>query len=83
MSATIYLFVGDYKYWFMSGADTIRAVLDDDDDEREVVLNRVRLYHDWWDFYIQDDDTGMRDDYPRLTWWMKRDESRSDDNDDN
>ena len=80
---TVYLFVGDYKYWFMSDADTIKGVLDDADDEREVVLNRARLYHDRRDFYIQDGDTGMRDDYPGPPWWMKRDEARSDDNDDN
>ena len=34
-------------------------------------------------FYIQDGDTGMREDYPGPPWWMKRDEARSDDNDDN
>ena len=68
---------------FMSDADTIQAVLDDEDDDGEVVLNRARLYHDRRDFYIQDGDTGMRDDYPGPPWWMKRDEARSDDNDDN
>ncbi len=78
-----YVFIGDYKYWFMADGDTIKGVLDDEDDEREVVLNRARLYHDRRDFYIQFGDTGMRDDYPGPPWWMKRDEARStsDDND--
>ena len=80
---TIYLFIGDYKYWFMADSDTIKGVLDDEDDDREVVLNRARLYHDRRDFYIQYGDTGVRDDYPGPPWWMKRDEARSssDDND--
>lgn len=34
------------------------------DDEREVVLNRARLYHDRRDFYVEDGDTRMQDDYP-------------------
>ncbi len=59
-----YVFIGDYKYWFMADADTIKAVLDNPDDEREVVLNRARLYHDRRDFIIQDGDTGRREDYP-------------------
>ena len=41
-----YVFIGDYKYWFMADADTIKAVLDDHDTDQEVVLNRARLYHD-------------------------------------
>lgn len=69
--------LGYYKYWFMADGDTIKAVLDNEDDEREVVLNRARLYHDRRDFYIQYGDTGMRDDYPGPPWWMKRDEARS------
>ena len=69
---TIYLFIGDYKYWFMSSLDTISALLEDYDDDREVVLNRARLYHDRRDFYIQYGDTGMRDDYPGPPYWMKQ-----------
>lgn len=69
---TIYLFIGDYKYWFMSSLDTIKAMLDDPDDDREVVLNRARLYHDRRDFYIQFGDTGMREDYPGPPYWMKQ-----------
>ena len=34
----VYLFIGDYKYWFMSDHDTIKAILDSDDDDQEVVL---------------------------------------------
>lgn len=80
---TIYLFIGDYKYWFMSDRDTIKAIPDVGDDNREVVLTRARLYHDSRDFYIQFGDTGMRDDYPGPPWWMKRDDTRSDNDDDN
>ena len=69
---TIYLFIGDHKYWFMSSLDTIKAVLDNPDDEREVVLNRARLYHDRRDFYIQYGDTGMREDYPGPPYWLKQ-----------
>ncbi len=61
---TAYLFIGDYKYWFMADSDTIKAVLDADDDDREVVLNRARLYRDRRDFIIQTGDTGMSEDYP-------------------
>ena len=60
----VYLFIGDYKYWFMSDSETIKAVLDNDDGDREVVLNRARLYRDRRDFIIQDGDTGRREDYP-------------------
>lgn len=59
-----YVFIGDYKYWFMADGDTIKGVLDNEDDEREVVLNRALLYRDRRDFVIQDGDTGMREDYP-------------------
>ena len=59
-----YVFIGDHKYWFMADGDTIKGVLDNEDDEREVVLNRARLYRDRRDFVIQDGDTGMREDYP-------------------
>lgn len=65
-----YVFIADHKYWFMADGDTIKAVLDNPDDEREVVLNWARLYHDRRDFYIQYGDTGMRDDYPAPPWWM-------------
>ena len=60
----VYLFVGDYKYWFMADGDTIKSVLDNGDDEQEVVLNRALLYRDRCDFIIQDGDTGRREDYP-------------------
>lgn len=70
-----YVFVGDYKYWFMADGDTIKAVLDNPDDEREVVLNRARLYHDRRDFYIQFGDTGMRDDYPSPPYRLKQSDS--------
>ena len=72
-----------FQYWFMSSLDTIKAVLDDPDDDREVVLNRARLYHDRRDFYIQHGDTGMRDDYSAPPWWIKRDDARSENDDDN
>ncbi len=61
---TIYLFIGDYKYWFMSSLDTINALLADEEHNNEVVLNRARLYRDRRDFIIQHGDTGMREDYP-------------------
>ena len=70
-----YVFIGDYKYWFMADADTIKAVLDDHYTDQEVVLNRARLYHDRRDFYIQFGDTGMRDDYPGPPWWMKQNDA--------
>ena len=57
---TLYLFIGDYKYWFMTPCDQI----DLDDTETEHVLNRAALYHDRRDFHIQEGDTGRRDDYP-------------------
>ena len=78
-----YVFIGDYKYWFMADGDTIKGVLDNTDDDREVVLNRARLYHDRRDFYIQHGDTGMRDDYSAPPWWIKRDDARSENDDDN
>ena len=55
-----YLFIGDYKYWFMIHHD----VIDLERDDAEHVLNRVRLYRDRRDFVIQAGDTGMREDYP-------------------
>ena len=57
---TVYLFIGDYKYWFMTHHDEI----DLDQDQDEHVLNRVKLYRDRRDFIIQDGDTGKREDYP-------------------
>ena len=61
---TIYLFIGDYKYWFMSPLDTVNTMLEDEAHDTEMVLNRARLYHDRRDFYIQHGDTGTREDYP-------------------
>ncbi|MYC30918.1 MAG: hypothetical protein F4X65_12630 [Chloroflexi bacterium] len=55
-----YLFIGDYKYWFMTHHD----VIDLDQDHTEHVLNRVRLYRDRRDFVIQAGDSGKREDYP-------------------
>ena len=72
---TIYLFIGDYKYWFMSSLDTINAMLEDEDHDTEVVLNRARLYHDRRDFYIQHGDTGMREDYPGPPWWLQQNDT--------
>ena len=57
---TLYLFIGDYKYWFMTPCDQI----DLDDADTEHVLNRAALYHDRRDFHIQEGDTGRREDYP-------------------
>ena len=55
-----YLFIGDYKYWFMTHHD----VIDLDQEETEHVLNRVKLYRDRRDFVIQPGDTGKAEDYP-------------------
>ena len=57
---TPYLFIANYKYWFMTPCDQI----DLDATETEHVLNRASLYHDRRDFHIQEGDTGRRDDYP-------------------
>ena len=57
---TTYLFVGDYKYWFMTPHDQI----DLDATEEDFVLNRARLYRDRRDFLIQPGDTGRPEDYP-------------------
>ena len=54
-----YLFIGDYKYWFMTPCDRI-----DLDGDSEYVLNRAVLYRDRRDFTIQAGDTGRRQDYP-------------------
>ena len=62
----------------MADADTIKGVLDDEDDDREVVLNRAQLYHDRRDFYIQYGDTGRREDYPAPPWWMRQEASGED-----
>ena len=58
--STTYLFVGDYKYWFMTPHDQI----DLDATEEDFVLNRARLYRDRRDFFIQQGDTGRPEDYP-------------------
>ena len=55
-----YLFIADYKYWFMTHHDDIGL----NQYHTEHVLNRVRLYRDRRDFVIQPGDTGMREDYP-------------------
>ena len=55
-----YLFIGDYKYWFMTHHD----VIDLDQEETEHVWNRVLLYCDRRDFVIQPGETGRREDYP-------------------
>ena len=55
-----YLFIGDYKYWFMTHHDVIE--LDQDDDEH--VLNRAPLYRDRRDFIIQPGDSGKPEVYP-------------------
>ena len=47
-----YLFLGDHKYWIMTGCSDI------DLDSGEVVLNRARFYRDRRDFIIQPGDTG-------------------------
>ena len=57
---TTYLFIGDYKYWFMTPYDQI----DLDATEDDFVLNRARLYRDRRDFLIQPGDTGRPEDYP-------------------
>ena len=72
---TIYLFIGDYKYWFMSPLDTVNAMLEDESHDTEMVLNRARLYHDRRDFYIQHGDTGMREDYPGPPYWMQHNDT--------
>ena len=55
-----YLFIGDYKYWFMAHHD----VIDLEQTHTEHVLNRVRLYRDRRDFVIQAGDSGKGEDYP-------------------
>ena len=54
-----YLFVGDYKYWFMTPFDEI-----DLDGKEDYVLNRGKLYRDRRDFDIQPGDSGRREDDP-------------------
>ena len=53
-----------------------QAVLDNEHEDSEVVLNRARLYHDRRDFYIRFGDTGMRDDYPSPLYRWQRDEDK-------
>ena len=55
-----YLFIADYKYWFMTHHD----VIDLSQTTEEHALNRVQLYRDRRDFVIQPGDTGRREDYP-------------------
>ena len=55
-----YLFIGDYKYWLMTGYNDI----DPYNDEGDYVINRARLYRDRRDFVIQPGDTGKPEDYP-------------------
>ena len=43
--------------------------------DNEVVLNRARLYHDRRDFHIQCGDTGTREEYPRLPYWMQQNDT--------
>ena len=57
---TPYLFIGDYKYWFMTPCHQI----DLDGAQEEHALNRAALYHDRRDFHIQEGDPGRREDYP-------------------
>ena len=57
---TIYLFIGEHKYWFMTPHDQI----DLDATEDDYVLNRALLYRDRRDFLIQPGDTGRPKDYP-------------------
>ncbi len=54
-----YLFVGDYKYWFMTPCaeiDLDKVTTDKDD----YVLNRALIYRDRRDFLIEDGDDGRR-----------------------
>ena len=55
-----YLFVGDYKYWFMTPCEEI----DLDAKGEDYVLNRAKLYRDRRDFDIQKGDSGRHEDYP-------------------
>lgn len=49
-----YLFIGDYKYWFMTDYRDIDPYYDQDD----YVINRARLYRNRRDFRIQPGDSG-------------------------
>ena len=55
-----YLFIGDYKYWFMTPYNEI----DLDAKETDYVLNRVNLYRNRRDFHIRQGDRGRRENYP-------------------
>ena len=65
-----YLFIGDYKYWFMTPCAEINLdkVTADKDD---YVLNRALIYRDRRDFLIKNGDDGRRnsdiDDVFRIT----------------
>ena len=54
---SVYLFIGDHKYWLMTHWDDLKPGGD-------YVINRARLYRDRRDFVIQPGDTGKPDDYP-------------------
>ena len=54
-----YLFLGSYKYWFMSPLEELEQ-----DTGGEFVLNRARLFYDRRDFIIQPGDTRFPEDYP-------------------
>ena len=51
----LYLFLGDHKYWTMTGCADI------DLDAGDYVLNRARLYRDRRDFEVRSGDRGARD----------------------
>ena len=55
-----YLFIGEYKYWLITGYNDIHPY----NDEGDYVLNRAKLYRDRRDFVIQPGDSGMPEDYP-------------------
>ena len=57
---TVYLFIGDHKYWLMTHYDEV----DPDKPGKGYVINRAPLYRDRRDFVIQEGDTGRREDYP-------------------
>ena len=50
-----YLFLGEYKYWTMTGCSDINL------DTSDYVLNRALLYRDRRDFVIRSGDTGIRE----------------------
>ena len=50
-----YLFLGEYKYWFMTPCREI--LIDSTDEPEDFVLNRAKLYRDRRDFHIGPGDT--------------------------